>query len=88
MNTRKRRRGEPKPWYQSKTIWLNAVTFAAGMLAVIQVTPNLLPDSATPWIVLALAGCNLLLRLVTGEPLAGTPADTGKAQSSGGGAPE
>lgn len=77
-----------KKWYESKTVWLNAVTFIAGLLALIQVTPDLLPADYTPWIVLALSVCNLALRLITGTPIAGTPADTHRPQASGGGAPE
>ena len=51
-----------KPWYQSKTIWLNIVSFAVLALALPQVAA-LVPAQATASIAAVVAVLNLILRL-------------------------
>lgn len=72
----------PKPLWQSRTFWINAASalLAIVLLAdtsirggVLPVSPNLLP-----WVLFALAALNILLRMVTSQPIAGTPAAKGK----------
>ena len=60
-----------KPWYQSKTIWANLSALLAWIatMAIDGATNGQLPDELAPYAVLiALAG-NLLLRVVTKQPL-------------------
>lgn len=55
-----------KPWYKSKTIWLNAV---AAALAVVELNFHLLQPSIPPGVYVTAAGvlafANVLLRAVT-----------------------
>lgn len=57
---------DTKPWYTSKTIWVNAI---AAVLAVAEVNFHLLAGKVSPEIyvmaVSLLAGVNLILRAVT-----------------------
>lgn len=53
---------EAKPWYQSKTFWFNVVTFVLGVLALTEFV-SVLPKTAAPYIALANAVGNLILRL-------------------------
>ena len=64
---------EPKPWYESKTIWFNLII--AAMTMATAATPSLEP-LMTPEVygVLAtgVAFINAILRLVTGKPIKGS----------------
>jgi len=57
-----------KPWYKSKTIWLNvvgsAVFFTEGLSTVLTGMGPLL-GPALPWVVFGLAILNLMLRTIT-----------------------
>ena len=52
---------ESKPWYASKTLWFNAVTFVLAILALSEFK-SLVPDTWTPYILLVNAIGNLVLR--------------------------
>lgn len=56
---------EKKPWYKSKTIWLNVLTIVAGAGSVVQIwTPFLGPIGTG--VALSIVGtANILLRSVT-----------------------
>ena len=55
-----------KPWWQSKTIWVNVLT-AVGTIGA-QLADALPPEWATK-ILSALAVVNLVLRVITTEPI-------------------
>jgi hypothetical protein len=61
---------DPKPWYQSKTIWLNVVTVLIVSLTAISREMGL---TATQLEIIAVivAVLNILLRVLTDRPLAG-----------------
>lgn len=64
----------PKPWYQSKTLLLNALAFLIAAVGLVTDTFTLTPDAAK-WAVLLVGLLNLLLRFVTSQPIEGSPAD-------------
>ena len=58
-----------KAWWQSKTIWVNALALAGAIVVAFG-----LPEQQ--WVVIApaiLAGANLFLRIITGQPIEGAP---------------
>lgn len=70
---------EAKPWYQSRTLIFNALTLlvvAAGFV-VDNVGLLDLPTQAGVWATLVVAMANAYLRLITAQPVAGTPAAKG-----------
>lgn len=63
---------EPKLWYESKTLWINALTVIASILAFIVDTQTAggLPFEIDPrWVVIALGVVNIILRSVTNQPV-------------------
>jgi len=60
-----------KKWYQSKTIWTNVIM---GALAVISQVSNVFPIASHPqaW-VLTTSVLNIILRLITSQPIGATP---------------
>lgn len=56
-----------KPWYTSKTIWVNLLSFAAAVLALVVSDPTFTDYSK--YSVLALALVNICLRVITREKL-------------------
>lgn len=65
-----------KPWYRSKTLWVNvlvllaAVLHAAGGVEWVSKSPH-----AAEGVAAMLALVNLALRMVTGKAIEGSPAD-------------
>lgn len=60
-----------KNWYQSKTMWFNIIS---AVLVVLEaqlgvLTPLLSPDVA-PWVLLGIPIINVVLRVITTQPLA------------------
>jgi hypothetical protein len=53
-----------KVWYLSKTLWVNAIALVA---AILQAKFGLVLESTTQ--VMILTGINLILRLITKDPL-------------------
>lgn len=60
---------EPKSWLASKTLWLNGLTLAAVVLTALSGSP-IIPPTALPYVVGALAAVNFALRFLTDAPLA------------------
>ena len=56
-----------KPWYKSKTVWINVLSLVAMILATVAQWPEM--NEIAPQIVYALAIVNVLLRFVTSESL-------------------
>ena len=56
-----------KPWYKSKTVWINVLSLVAMVLATVAQWPEM--NEIAPQIVYALAIVNVLLRFVTSESL-------------------
>ena len=59
-----------KEWYKSKTLWVNVVAIA---VIVVQGTTGFVIDASLQ--LELLAAINLILRFVTGEPLAWAATD-------------
>ena len=57
-----------KYWWQSKTVWVNALVAVASLLTLITGTYTL-PPSVMPWITLALGIINIVLRFLTDQPI-------------------
>lgn len=70
----------PKPWYQSKTIWVNvAVASLAAVEAATGALKPALGDNGVYAIIAAgLPLANMILRVMTSQPL-GKPSDEGSS---------
>ena len=60
----------PKSLFQSKTFWLNALTAAAAILTALTGMTDVIPPVVMPYIIAGLAGVNIVLRIVTTQPVA------------------
>jgi hypothetical protein len=56
-----------KPWYESKTIWINALTVAVVLITSMTSWPQMQAYGAQ--LATALAVVNVLLRLITSEAI-------------------
>ena len=56
-----------KPWYQSKTVWINTLTLAALISSTIMQWPDL--QQYATYLTYALAIVNLVLRFITNTQL-------------------
>lgn len=56
-----------KRWYRSKTVWINALTLAAMILATVAAWPEV--QEIAPQIAYTLAIVNVLLRFVSSESI-------------------
>ena len=56
-----------KPWYQSKTLWVNILTLLALILGTVAQWPEL--QALSPQLLGALSVVNILLRLLTDKRL-------------------
>jgi len=59
---------EQKPWYQSKVIWINVITFTALALSLPEVG-TIVPNAAAKFVSALSALLNLWLRVNTAQPL-------------------
>ena len=77
-------RAASKPWWHSRTLWLNAlVLLAAAAETQLQVLQPLLPVNVYSLVAFGLPLLNVLLRVVTQQPLslgAQAPADAAAAE--------
>jgi len=56
-----------KPWYRSKTVWVNVLTLLALILVTVAAWPEV--QNFAPQIAYALAIVNVLLRFVSSESI-------------------
>jgi hypothetical protein len=62
---------ECKPWWQSRTIWLNAAVAAVAIVeASSEALKPVLPPEAMGGLLAAVAVANVVLRAVSGQPVA------------------
>jgi hypothetical protein len=54
---------EPKPFYESKTVWLNVLTTLVASLTFLPSVNGLIPDVALPYILAAVGVLNIVLRV-------------------------
>lgn len=60
-----------KNWYQSKTMWFNIISAVLVVLEVqLGVLTPLLPSDVAPWVLLGIPIINVVLRVITTQPLA------------------
>lgn len=59
---------DSKPWYLSKTVWLNAAVFAVAVIELLSQQP-FIPQSWLPMLGSAVAVANLYLRTTTDTKL-------------------
>lgn len=66
---------DAKPWWQSRTVWFNGVSLVVAVAGAL-IDPSLALDSrvVTGLTVLITVG-NVVLRTLTAQPIAGTPAE-------------
>lgn len=57
--------GESKPWWQSKTLWVNAMSAVAVCVQALAGQPWFSPELQAA----ILAGVNVVLRLLTNQPV-------------------
>lgn len=71
MSEQEKPEPESKPWWESKTIWLNA---AVAAVAVVEATSEalrpFLPPDAVGGLLAAVAAANVALRILSGKPVA------------------
>jgi len=60
-----------KPWYASKTLWVNAVAGLAAVTGALGLDLGLDPDTQVALVGGILAVVNIVLRLVTKAPVGG-----------------
>ena len=58
-----------KRWFASKTIWANIVAFAATVAVIAGVDVGLTPEVQAEIVAAVLAGVNIVLRLITKQPV-------------------
>jgi len=63
---------EAKKWYESKTILQALLLGVAGILAILGVIPESLIDQNAGWVAIAISVIQVILRLVTKKPIAGS----------------
>ncbi|MCH8103755.1 MAG: hypothetical protein IIB28_11445 [Chloroflexi bacterium] len=61
---------EPKPWYASKTLWANIIAGAAAVAGAFGVDLGLDPETQVKLAAGIVVVMNIILRLVTKQPLA------------------
>src|SRR6476646_8112019 len=62
-----------KPWFASKTLWVNLIIIVLAALVQIQAIPNVPPEVA-PWIVVIIGTLNAALRVITSTAITGSAA--------------
>jgi len=68
---------DTKAWYASRTVWAGVLAIIAAVLAAVLDVPLVRDTPHVAESILAAAGVvGIVLRLVTGQPIAGSPADT------------
>lgn len=62
-----------KPWWTSKTIWLNVIATVTEILTMFNNMPG--GENLKMYIPLVAGVLNIVLRTITGSPITGSPAD-------------
>lgn len=70
---------DPKLWYTSKVFWLNLVAIIVAVGYYLLDTPGIVPAQYVTYVVAGLGAANLVLRMVTSQPLALTRKKTDDA---------
>ncbi len=60
---------EPKPWYVSKTLWINALAILAAVTGAFGIDLDLTPETQAALVGGIMAIVNIILRLVTKAPV-------------------
>lgn len=78
-----------KPWWESKTIWLNVLGVIVLLVGILLDAGDelLLPTQALAWLGVILAAANGLLRFATRQPLASGSGQTVEVPAPPGGQP-
>lgn len=64
-----------KRWYQSKTLWLNAIVLLAATVETqLQVLKDVLPGGLFAWLAFGLPVANAALRFITATAIVGNQA--------------
>ena len=58
----------PKPWFESKTLWVNALT---GIITLVTSLSGTLPPEGGKYVAMFLVVANVVLRLLTSAALTG-----------------
>lgn len=64
-----------KPWYTSRTLWFNVVSLIVAVAGVLLDPKLALDPGIVTGATLAITIGNMVLRVLTSQPIGGTPAD-------------
>lgn len=66
---------DAKPWYESKTIWLNALAIVVAVGYYLLDQPGVVPAQYLVYATAVIGALNLVLRMLSSQPLTlrGTP---------------
>jgi len=71
---------DTKPWYKSKLIWANILAVVIAVLSYLGAFPGLIPPEFGPGFLAAIGALNIVLRVLTNQPIA--PLLAGKGDST------
>jgi hypothetical protein len=72
-----------KPWYQSRTLWLNAIVLMlAAAEAQLGVLKDVLPGGLFAWVAFGLPVANAALRLISTTAITSTSASSSTSKGS------
>lgn len=57
-----------KPWYESRTLWVNIVSLLSALALLASTSAPITPEQAA-WLVFLHAALNIVLRFLTEEPI-------------------
>lgn len=60
---------DPKPWYQSKTIWANVIVIVVAIGLYLQAQPGVIPDQYAVYFAAFLGSLNIILRFLSDQPV-------------------
>lgn len=64
-----------KPWYASRTLWFNIVSLVVAVAGVLLDPQLALSPAVMTTLTVVITVGNMVLRALTNQPIAGTPAD-------------
>ena len=77
---------EPKMWYASKTFWVNLLAIVVAVGHYLLEQPSIVPATYVAYVSAGLGAANLVLRMVTTQPLTVRGKRKGDANSADGSA--